>query len=340
MSTLSSQSLNSTKVCKNYNDVCFTLVKEKTVVKDCLNDYSEKHALPINFLSDSYNKSDYSMCSSVLCNDKGIIPTYCIQCDSENDPNCQGQFTDEWKKGAMHQCPFELIPSGCYHSIEEGNTRRGCVADLDDEKQKLCKSDTDSCKKCIGNACNDRSSFQKCLFYDNADTKETVSKLCKKYADECFALISDETVQRGCMSDLMESVRDQNGMFLSINKENGNLKTCSDTDNCNDNQIQVENCIICNDGKDCKNNPNFTMRRECPNSLEKMGCYLKMKSEKSVERGCMSQLDSKAKEICRKGDDNCKMCNGDSCNIKRTFQTCHICDTGQVLKKNVIICLF
>lgn len=322
-------SLNSIKVCKSYNDVCFTLVNHgKTILRDCLSEYSDKNNLQINFLTEFHNKTDYYMCSSPLCNDRNITPTFCLQCDSNSDANCPDPSTDEWKKDAKHQCPFELTPSGCYHFIEGTHIRRGCIAELDDDKRKVCESDGDLCKKCIGDQCNDKTRFQKCLHYDELNSNVTESKTCPKYLDECFARIAGESIHRGCVSDLIRSMPSQSASFLSDGNEKGVLKICSGTDNCNDKQIENEHCIVCDDAKDCKNNPTYSMRQKCPMTLEKMGCYLLEKGIKShFKRGCMSKLDSKEKEDCQSGKGHCKMCDGDSCNIKRTFQTCHVCDT-------------
>lgn len=327
----SPESLNSsisTKVCKSYNDICFTLVRDgKTILKDCLIEYSEKKNVQIDFLSKNYNKSDFYTCETPLCNSKHIQPTYCIQCDSNLDPNCRGSITDEWKKDAKHQCALELVPSGCYHFIKGSHTRRGCMAELNQIHRESCESDDDSCKNCAGDACNDKVTFQKCLHYNEMNVNVTESKMCKKYDDECFTRISNQMVQRGCVSDLIKSTQ---STLLKENQEHGTLKTCSGIDDCNDKEIEHEYCIVCRDAKDCKNNPNFNMRQKCPDALEKKGCYLRIikgnKSETKFERGCMAQLHGSDQEECRAGSKDCKMCEGDSCNKKRTFQTCRICD--------------
>lgn len=334
------QSLNdstSMKICKLYNDACFSLVNnQRMVVKDCLSEYSEEKNLPVNILSDLY-KSDYYTCSTPLCNDKDIVPTFCIQCDSEKDPDCHGSFTEEWLQNAKQQCPIQVHSSGCYHFFNGTHTQRGCMADLNEDTLSLCESDSDTCKKCSGDECNQKQSFQKCIYYDDSNNKEAQaeSKICKRYLDECYIRILDESVHRGCTSDLLENKTDKSIRFLSKSEEKGTYKRCSDIDNCNDDPIPDEFCITCDDRDDCNENPNFDMRQKCPKSIVKNGCYMMNNTIKPlipskflhVSRGCVSTLRLRERKHCHSGSDTCKTCLGDSCNIKKTFQTCHVCDT-------------
>lgn len=302
------------KTCKQYNDVCFTLITDGVVVRDCLNEYAERNHLPINFLYENYISSMYNVCSSSLCNNHKVSPTYCISCDSREDQNCNGQR----KAFEREECPLEVIPSGCYHHIHGEYIQRGCIARLSAKKLELCESNSDLCKKCNGNVCNHRTSFQKCLHSNENSIDSTESKICKRYLDHCYVHVSNDTVWRGCMSDFTGNSLD----YVLKSR----LTLCSGRDNCNNHQVEPEYCIVCRGKHDCAHSPNTSMREKCPLSVNELGCYLH-ESEHYVERGCVSKLDVRERSYCQMGDNHCKVCSGDSCNKKVSFQICHVCDS-------------
>ncbi|XP_055309662.1 uncharacterized protein LOC129573299 [Sitodiplosis mosellana] len=327
---LDEQSNQKVKTCKHHNDACFILINhgKKTVIKGCLSEYAEENNLPINFLSETYNRPLYSVCSESLCNDQTIRATNCISCDSRYDRDCRRPFSLAWRNYAFFECPIEMNPSGCYH-FEGNHTQRGCIADLKPHMRKLCESDCDTCKKCMGNECNDKAHFQKCISDDQRVADVSKSKICKRYLDECYTRAFNDTIQRGCTSDLAESPG--NNIDFVSECQNGRCKICHDRDNCNDLDIENEYCLVCRDNVDCANNPTFDMRQRCPSAMMNMGCFLhnytnQLKSN-FVERGCMSKLNNENWNYCKEGNFRCKMCTGDSCNIKKTFQTCYICDS-------------
>lgn len=312
------------KTCKHYNDACFVLITEKqTVVKDCLKEYADKNSLSLNFLSETYKNSSYSVCSSALCNDQVIESTNCITCDSRHDLYCDGgPFSHSWRRYRLRSCPLEVYSSGCFH-YNGNHTLRGCVNGLVDEKRFSCESDSDICKKCIGIECNDLITFQKCLTGNERKAADSQSKICKRYSDECFIHIANDTIQRGCSSDLIESPTKEID-FLS-ECQNGRCKTCAGRENCNDIDIKDEHCLVCQGTSDCSFYPGQDMRQKCPLAILPMGCYLHRTTHSNVERGCISQLDVANQKECQDGSYRCKMCRGDSCNIKRDFQRCHAC---------------
>lgn len=316
------------KYCKGYNDECFTLVTEdETIVKDCLHEYAERNNLPINFLSDKYNRSSYSVCSSRLCNDQEVKPTNCITCDSRHHLGCNGPFTTTWRRYFFHKCPLELNPSGCYH-FNANYTQRGCMADLIDEKRVLCEQDSDLCKKCVGIECNGKTEFQTCLTDNQLTPSLSQSKVCKRYLDECFTRLNRTAgggVLRGCTSDLTNLSADE--FDFDVDCQNVYCRTCSDRQNCNDVTIEPEFCVDCHDMAECVESPNFDMIKQCPLSLNRMGCYLHKDTLFHVDRGCVSELDAELQSECEQGD-RCKICMGNSCNLKADFQECNACDSG------------
>lgn len=325
------------KTCKTYNDVCFALITEnKIIIKDCLNEYAERNNLPLNFLSEKFNRSSYSVCSSPLCNNQKVELTNCIACDSRFDADCKGPFPLMVREKMFHHCPLEVYPSGCYHY--EGNyTQRGCIAELTDEKSVLCDQDTELCKKCYGNDCNTRKFFQKCLTNNERAINVPNSKICKRYWDKCFIDIKNGNVSRGCTSEYNETLRDE--FDLDFECQNEQCKTCSSSVNCNNDDIPHEYCVVCRDNNECVYLPDYDMRTECPMALKQIGCYLLNDTDSFVERGCLSQLDIEQRNECRSGNGQCKMCMGDSCNIKRTFQICHACDSAVGNEHDMKMCM-
>lgn len=310
-----------TKICKKYDDSCFVLANDLNIVfRDCLSEYSEKNEVSINFLSEHHNSTSYEVCSEPLCNDHDIQPFYCLSCDSRYDGNCMNTSSSERKR-----CSLEVNPSGCYH-FDGNHIERGCITDLDEEKRELCESDSETCKKCIGNECNSKAVFQKCLATDGEGFN---NKTCKRYTDECFIHVSDNNVRRGCVSDLIESPID--GIDIVADCENDEIcEKCSDRNNCNDREIEGEYCLVCTSTDDlfCLHYPeSLNASEQCPLTLKQIGCYLQQDGFWYAERGCMSHLDSTRQLGCKTSNSTCKMCLGNNCNEKRRFQTCADCNS-------------
>lgn len=314
-----------TKICKKFDDKCFSLVTEKeTIIKDCLSEYTEKNNLPFDFYTKNYNASIYRECSSTYCNDDDIKPFECIECDTRRNETC---FGTAFAKRIT--CPFELVPSGCYHHHEGNDVYRGCIAHLDMEKRKLCESDGDTCKKCVENekrGCNWLPFFQTCITTYPQNVNE--SKTCKRYTDQCFIHVHNETIRRGCISDIIESTNDGIGIDIKDCDNDEVCEKCRLREDCNNREITHENCIVCSSStnKECSY---YTegLAAQCPLTVKHLGCYLKSDEKYNVDRGCMSELIPRRRKYCRARNDICKMCMGDNCNKKRNFQRCYECDS-------------
>lgn len=316
-STLSNNSSMqlATKTCKYYNDMCFSLISSNgLMIKDCLKEYSLQNNLPISFFYEQRNSSMYNMCSSSLCNDHKMKSLFCLSCDSRSGQNCSGLNGESIRE----MCPLEITSSGCYH-YHNDYIRRGCVANLNAKHRELCTSNSDVCKICTGDNCNNRPSFQKCLSNDGLDDIQNKFKICKLYSDDCFVHLSNNTIYRGCTSDLMELVAN---VFI----QNENLKICTKMDNCNNDQIEYENCIVCSGESDCAIQPNIKMMQKCPLALNKMGCYSYIDQKNYVERGCLSHLKRIDQDFCENSNGICQKCSGDNCNIKSYFK-CYACNS-------------
>lgn len=314
-----------TTVCKKFDDKCFTLITEKDViVKECLFDYAEERNISVDFLK-KYKKSSYDTCSTPLCNNLEIRPMHCIACDSTKDKNC-----NTMPLAKAIKCPLEINFSGCYHRTDGQNTQRGCIAELNEEMKLNCKSDSDECKKCVGNECNSRLFFQKCITENSKSDDPKISKLCKRYSDECFIHVDNSSVVRkGCKSDVLESPEKE--IDLEADCRNATkCEICSSKNDCNSRTVWNELCIDCRSkiSGTCADPHKLNPRpKKCPLALKAQGCYL-MRNSDTVQRGCASHLDKHDRNNCSAGNDTCKICFGDECNLKKEFQTCYSCKSA------------
>lgn len=327
-----------TKICKKYDDSCFVLANDvNIVIRDCVGEYMEKNEVSADFLSDNYNATSYEVCSEPLCNDHDVKAQYCLSCDSRYDGHCNNATST-----ARKRCFLEVKSSGCYH-FEGDHVERGCITDIDGGKRTLCESDSETCKKCMGNECNSKTVFQTCLTTDEKNLSNNFTKLCKRYTDRCFVHVLDNNTRRGCVSDLIESPI--HGIDLMEDCKNEKIcEICSDRNNCNDREVKEEHCLVCSTKDDlfCSYYPEKLQTSErCPMRLKRMGCFLSRNGALHAERGCMSQLDEREQYNCKRPKSTeCKMCLGDNCNEKRYFQQCVDCNSevdGQHCIDNVFV---
>lgn len=200
---------------------------------------------------------------------------------------------------------------------------------MNDERKKICEADGDECKKCYGNRCNSKINFQRCLTCDK-DHAVCHSELCRRYNDECYLHVSKNTIRRGCLSRVVDTPI--NGVDIVADCKDGDLcEKCSNEDDCNSKEVQKEYCIVCDSvikyNNDCSLYPTLDLRTECPLAVKELGCFLSLDKQLRVTRGCLSQLSVEDRNACRESNETCKSCFGDSCNVKRFFQSCYECDS-------------
>lgn len=98
------------KICKKYDDECFTQIGEFDILRGCLSDRSP-------YFEESCRKDEAkcSICSSSeekICNDKPIEMELCIQCDAIEDEKCQNQ--PDLYKGKICNTINSTDREGCY----------------------------------------------------------------------------------------------------------------------------------------------------------------------------------------------------------------------------------
>lgn len=312
------------KICKNYDEKCFTHVQDENIVfRGCVESYAAEHDLTPNFLSKIVPKSQYEVCSSPYCNGE-LDKFYCHSCNS-SDSDCAGSL--ESNNSFRKQCPLEAKPSGCYHLIKGNYVERGCMNELQGDKRVECQSDSDNCKMCIGSDCNNAKNYSRCLWSDHGDYIG-ISKVCRRYNDQCIIHASKDVILRGCYRDWINVPL--NGIDIHSDCKNPILCEKCSTHDCNNRFIFRERCLSCssNDYFACKFYPNDNMEVNCPYTLQKLGCYHRQdKPFGVVTRGCTSSLNSLNLRECQSINSTCKTCLERSCNRRDGFQTCTDCSS-------------
>lgn len=309
-----------TKICKDYNDACFILTNDSNLVtRDCFHEYLQKTGLYTNYIFENYKSSSYEMCSEPLCNDQDIQEMHCVSCNSQTDKNCVDGTSTGRKR-----CELEVNPSGCYHFNDGLHVERGCISDLALDRREMCESDSDECKSCIGNECNSKASFQKCI-KAVPGINLNISTICRRYVDECYTHIYNNEIRRGCVGDLIDVPIE--GVDIENDCKNDAIcELCSDTNDCNGREIATEHCLVCStDDVFCSTNPSTDMSETCPLALKPFGCYLVKDIGLSAKRGCVLQLEEQERQNCQ--NSTCKTCIGNNCNLKRSFQKCINCNS-------------
>lgn len=321
-------SISSPQMCTNYDGKCFVqVIKEDTVIRGCVEDYAAQNDLSSNFLANVENKRTYEVCTGSLCNNKEVSPLFCLRCNSTEDPKCAN---DPRSSMYFHKrChPLEIESAGCYHYADGDYVERGCISDLNNTRRIECRADSKKCKMCVGDECNHKKHFLKCLS-SKTDNVSPESKLCRRYDDVCFIHAANEKVTRGCSSDLVLSP-----IFgIDIIKDSRNpliYEKCF-VENCNDREIEREHCIVCSSktnkiNNKCEYGPSDEMRQQCPLSVKKQGCYLR-EQHLNITRGCVSKLTKEENYECHEPNSPCKTCIGDSCNKKKFLQICKMCSS-------------
>lgn len=127
----------------------------------------------------------------------------------------------------------------------------------------------------------------------------------------------------------MEFVNNVNGIVMRqclfpdttiCGSEDGVCETC-ETDLCNSKQLAFEECATCDSDrhKDCLVTSNLTNVLQCTAAtVDRAGCYLESDSwdPTVVRRGCVSDLNEADFKTCSENGETCKICHGDSCNLK------------------------
>lgn len=177
------------------------------------------------------------------------------------------------------------------------------------------------------NETNGSEYSQRCLVCNSSvdgimcveNPQEIQSKSCQS---ECYMHVKDGIVVRGCVGD--EFIKESTDC---MNRDV--CKLCSDKENCNNDKIKAERCMVCdsNENSNCKTNLTNLNAVYCPLAARWMGCYHLINAEQ-IKRGCMSQLPKSELRKCRGNVGGlCKFCFGENCNRRNSFTKCFNCNS-------------
>lgn len=276
--------------CANYTDKCYTYVKNGTVKRNCIGDKI------VPSVDDcTKNPNNCQICSDKdSCNDIVLKHETCISCNSSIDASCASSLTFK----SFEECPFLINCQTCYHHIDKntGVHTRGCVKNLIEPMLSLCERNSDECKTCEGTNCNNRNLFKRCMHCSTTEDencaenpRNSYTKFCKHFNDECFTKIGTVGVLRGCLNEysmeFIKSCRDNPDKCGICSADNESI--------CNNKPIKIDTCNQCfsEDGDDeCLNKPDKYRDRICSgiNSTEVEGCYFhkvnRIKKKKKIKK--------------------------------------------------------
>lgn len=325
----SNETVYESKICTDYSDECYTHVRDNFVRRGCMSSISAAPTDNVDVIADCENEDICEKCSGTNnCNNKEIRKEFCISCDTKSLQECESSPRDDLSQ----QCAYAVKPLGCFLYKDENRfVKRGCLANESLDGRKMCREEGEKCKTCnIDRNCNLKPSFQVCHECNsNDDQANCIQKpwytpeiTCKNYSDECYTHVENGIVSRGCIGDHVIPMAD--------NCSNPEVcKRCA-THNCNEDEIKIESCIVCNSITDptCASNSTFSTLEECPIAVSQLGCFHSIDDKTGVvKRGCMSSLPVTERNICRHNGQSCKTCEGAGCNEKKAFEACFSCNS-------------
>lgn len=315
--------------CRNYADECFTHVRNDVVVRGCVAE-SESAVIEQDCRKNRVNTDYCDRCADGKCNNHTVDGEFCMTCDSELDPNCRNNLTFEMRT----QCTLAVRPMGCYRFEDHGNlVKRGCMADVRADEREMCRQQDAACKTCYGDDCNKKIAFQRCVACRSTSNDTAcesnagllVNRLCKHYLDNCFTHVRNNVTTRGC---LLEQKNDLTGVDFQKDCTDPDLcEKCDNQDSCNVSPVSIETCGI----QDAPDHP--FQSAQCPKAVKTLGCYRAVDIFTGIStRGCVNQLSSPKRRVCREQGDSCKTCQSTSpeevCNALDSFVQCYGCDSA------------
>lgn len=305
--------------CVSAQGHCYTAIINETLRRGCVGD---------DFVSDS------DICDSAACK-KCFGDKFCNNLYDVKTEKCFSSIYNKHDRVTPHvvTCEVNLLEKlGCYH-MEDPETniiRRGCAADLTDQKRIECSKNGENCKICYGDRCNNKHTFEQCLTCDSninsnciVPDNMTEIKQCSAYNDECYIFANGTTVRRGCVRDM-----DVNDIIKCAEFDRLCEKCYSNFNGkyCNERPL-IDTCLRCDSETDsnCENHPELIDAAVCSLAQSRTGCFLSYNND-TITRGCMEHLNNTDKWNCAQQMDNCQSCFGQNCNVKVNFQqNCYFC---------------
>lgn len=335
------------KMCGEYENHCFTMVRNDSITRGCFNDVDEQTRIECEKdprrceICDPFDRGNH-------CNSKNITVDTCVVCDSRNDFYCRNHPNTQ-PTSVCHRFGAtigdESYVKGCYLRLERHHGIRGCLQDLAPQEQASCINQSDSCKSCNGNNCNEKADFQRCLSCSSSDDpyctrwlpedseEESINydEVCQDYMGACVVGVDAKGVtHRRCTNDASDTKEFVNG-----------LKICAGQ-YCNDETVPNDrlNCYQCEGDRFCTQlktksplplNPTpcniFSTQSQCfvyiddgkfLKTLVILSIFIQLTKsnfflEQNLHRGCTND-ESSISKLCLNEPSKFEICDGHGCN--------------------------
>jgi len=94
-------------ICRNYLDTCFLHVENNLITRGCVLEQ-------ITEIQTECARTNSDLCETCTgtdnCNNKIVDGEFCLECDSDIDPNCRTSLNHTMRI----QCNLAIRPLGCY----------------------------------------------------------------------------------------------------------------------------------------------------------------------------------------------------------------------------------
>ena len=290
--------------CSRYNkeERCATVFSESSnevIGRGCISDLESSQRQACENNSTNCLKCSYNKCNK---DDSKLKTEFCIECSSEDDPECLKVGSQQERRCSTNQC-FTMFSQQRDQDYGR-HIERGCLADL----PTTTSCTAPNCISCNGKNCNNK------LFPDNRISCKicrmeschlgAVDKICNQYIENeaCLSYFNEENevIYRECYADAPLGTRK-----MCDDETNINCKKCHGS-LCNiDNKRPGNKCYKCK-GLECFN-PNPSFEVNCMSE-----CFVGINESGEPWRDCADAVENS--KNCGVTDLTCLKCNEDYCN--------------------------
>lgn len=290
--------------CSRYNkdEGCASVFSENSdevIGRGCISDLETSQRDSCERNSTNCLKCSYNKCNQ---DDSKLKTEFCIECDSEYNPDCLKENLLLEKRCPTNQCFTRFIEKE--DKYYGRHIERGCLADLLETRQCIAPD----CVSCAGKNCNNK------LFPENRISCKScqmetcnggaVDKICNQYVEDeaCLTFFGEENkaIFRECYADAPIGTRQ-----LCDDESNINCKKCKGN-LCNNDNIRLGNkCYKC-EGLECFN-PGLSYEVNCLSE-----CFVGINENGEPWRDCAKAVENSTS--CGVTDLTCLKCGDDYCN--------------------------
>ncbi|XP_062547482.1 uncharacterized protein LOC134213029 isoform X2 [Armigeres subalbatus] len=292
---------------------CVTLVNDYTK-RDCIENFSSLNEV------DCESSSLCEICQDRLCNNK-MLPADRTQCYV-----CQGSDCVSPSPAKLKACSRYREIDQCYTLVVNASwVERDCLSSVEGE---LCG---DYCEACLGKGCNIHGIMEtnslscvqckgdECI--DKVEGSKCSSMVLLGRQDQCYTYQDEETIQKGCLSDLEDED------YIRENCTNGNDGLCllCSTNDCNG---DLHYCITCDSEEDREcGGRMFEIPEDKMELCDGRKCVSYIDADDNTHKGCYDEAIDYGEEFALFAECTESMCNNVVFPDKRIL--CHQCDKSE-----------